>query len=168
MKKLIYISFLFITFASKGQVFQVSGSGTWSPTVSTTAITEAGRDYGNSYALESLSNQTLINLQRSGSFFQVYLSSWRVDISRSDVNWNNNLQLEVRRTGNGTGTGWWIFAPNIANGTNYQPVSTASSQFFTGNGIYRNIPIQYRIRGLSVLIPADTYSTNVVYTFLEL
>lgn len=149
-----------------GQSIRVNGS--WTPSVSATAITEAGNDYGSSYVVESLPNQTLVDLQRGGSFFQIYLSNWRVDISRNDINWDNSLQLEARRTGNGNGTGWWIFAPSISNGTAYQAVQPANSSFFTGNGIYRNIPIQYRIRGLSVLIPVDTYSTEVVYTLLEL
>ena len=40
--------------------------------------------------------------------------------------------------------------------------------FFTGNGSFTNIPIQYKLSGFSVLLPVQIYSTDVIFTLIEL
>ncbi len=51
----------------------------------------------------------------------------------------------------------------------YLPVTSVSQDFFgiikiVNLGAVNNIPIQYKLDGLSVLVPVDTYSTTVTYT----
>lgn len=166
MRRSYILFFFLLSYFTQGQVIQTVGS--WNPNISSNAIVEAGLNYATDYNVESLRNQTNVSLQRGGGFFGVYIGSWRVDISKVDLNWDSRLRLEVRRTGTGNGTGWWFFAPAISNGTVYQQIQNNATPFFQGNGVFTNIPIQYRISGLSVLIPAGNYSTTVVYTLLEL
>lgn len=149
----------------KAQVLNTTGS--WSPIVNAAQVSEAGMDYPSSYAIQSSANQTLIDLQRGGGFFAAYWSNWRVDVRKSDFLWDSRLKLEVRRSGTGNGQGLF-FAPSIAGGTNYITLSNGNSQFFSGNGVFTNIPIQYRLSGFSVLIPVQNYSTEVVYTLIDL
>lgn len=167
MKKILYI-LLLIACPLFIQAQVLNSMGSWTPTIDPSQISEAGMDYPNTYNIQSTANQTTIELQRGGGFFATYLSQWRVDVSKNDVQWDNRLRLEIRRTGNGNAQGFWIFSTSITGGTNYIPVGNVSSQFFTGNGIFVNIPIQYRLSGFSVLMPAQNYSTDVVFTLIDL
>lgn len=163
MKK--YTLLLFLTLNVnylKAQFITVTGS--WSPSISNTLITEAGLDFSGSTT--SLSNQVLIRVMRSTSFFSG-LSTWRVDVNKSDINWNNNLVLSTVRTGNGTFQSTF-FSSGISGGTTFQTITNANTPFFSGNGNITNIPIQFRLSGYSVLIPAGNYSTNVIYTLIAL
>ena len=80
---------------------------------------------------------------------------WRVEIERADNNWHPELNLQVRRT---SGT------PNVLEGNLWRPIHPYSVFFFRGTGNAENIHIQYEIKGLSVTIPADNYSTQIYYT----
>jgi hypothetical protein len=165
MKTLKYIILLNLIFGfhSKAQYLQALGS--WNPVISANVITEAGNDYPSNYQIESTNNQTLINLSRGGGLFSAYFSAWEVRVSKIDIKWHNNLKLDIIRTGPGSGT---IFSSITDGNINYQEVSSNPTLFFRGTGIFSNIPIKYRLRGFSVLIPVDTYSTSVIYTLIEL
>lgn len=151
---------------ASAQILNTTGS--WFSTVNSGQVSEAGLDYPSTYSIQSSQNQTFLELQRGGGLFAAYLNSWRVDVRKSDFLWDNRLKLEVRRTGAGNGQGLWIWGPTITGGTNYINVSNGNSQFFNGSGIYTNIPLQYRISGFSVLIPVQNYSTEVVFTLIDL
>lgn len=133
----------------------LSTMGQWNPAVYG-MISEAGLDYPLS--IVSSANQTLIDVQTDplGS------ANWRVQISRQDINWHGNLQLYMRCTGEGIGTG------SINGINNYILLNTQPSDFLSGTESCNSIPIQYQITGLSVLLPVQTYSTNIVFTFIEL
>jgi hypothetical protein len=149
LKKLVYIATLFFIYCKcHSQVLNSTGS--WSPQVNASQVSEAGLDYPNTYAIQSSANQTLIDLQRGGSFLAAYWSSWRVDVRKVDFLWDSRLKLEIRRSGTGNGQGFF-FAASISGGTNYQQLTNGNTQFFTGNGIFTGIPIQYRLSGFSVL-----------------
>jgi hypothetical protein len=153
---------MFGGFTSFGQYINTSGA--WYPSVASNLITDAGLNYSSSLKVQSPSNQTLISLSLEGGIFNVLFNNWQVDVSRYDTKWNPNLNLEVRRTSNGSGT---IFG-SISGGTIFQEVTPNSKSFFNGVGNYSGIGIQYQISGLSVLIPADTYSTTVMFTLIDI
>lgn len=134
-------------------------SGGWSKTVST--LTEAGSDYTQSTA--SPQNQTLISI-RDRQVLPVLNLGWEIRINRVDVDWDSRLSLKAVRTGNGTPTN---VLSSISAGNQLVEVNVNSQVFFTGNSTYDNIPIQYQISGLSVTIPAKTYSTTIVYTLMD-
>jgi hypothetical protein len=87
-----------------------------------------------------------------------------VNVHRIDTDWNSNLSLWVQRTGNGTGG----FLGSIAGGLAFIQLTTTPQLLYSGNIGFaagrNNVPIQYQIRGLSVLIPVKTYTITVVYT----
>ena len=136
-------------------------TGNWNPTLSSTQIIEAGNDYNAT--LSSSTNQTLLTHSLGGGFFNQLFGGWQVNIQRIDSNWNPALQLEIRRTGVGSST---IFS-GINGGTIYQQVSPSSTIFYTGRGNFNNVPMQYRLQGMSVTLPVGTYSTTIIYTLLD-
>lgn len=160
--RLISIFFLVI-FIETASAQSITVSGSWNPTISSNVITEAGNDYASGYAIESAANQSSINLTLGGGFFNILFNSWRVDVQRSDILWHSSLILETRRTSNGAGS---LFS-SIAGGTAYQRVNNNSPSFFEGTGSFNNINIQYRISGMSILTPVNTYSTSVIFTLID-
>ena len=87
---------------------------------------------------------------------------WRVDVSRSDSVWPSGLDLDVRRSSNGSGAG------SISGGTSYLSIGSSPATFFSGSGDRTSIGLQLRLTGLSVSIGPDTYSTTVTYTVVDL
>ena len=135
------------------------GSG-WSVTIPASTITEAGLDYTQT-TTTSVTNQSLMNV--TGGI----LTNPKVYVQKTDVTWNSNLSLLLRRTGAGTG----LVAVLIAGGTTFQQITNSPLYFFDLITVApltvtsrTNIPIQYEIRGLSVLIPAQSYTTTILYT----
>ena len=141
-----------------GQIQSINVSGNWSAAVPTNTITEAGLNYTSN--ITSATNQTLISIVATSN-----RDPYTVSIRKQDTSWNANLTLWARRTGTGSGN-------NILTngGLNYQQLSGSAQYFFDGivsTGNPRSvvdIPIQYEIRGLSVLIPVSSYSTTIIYT----
>lgn len=114
----------------------------------------AGEDIVSTVTSES----DQIELSVSGN---VNKSTWKVSVSKSDIVWNNELEIWLRRTGTGNGSG------EVWGGTTYQKVSNVNMTFFEGKRVVGKIPIQLEIRGMTVTIPAVSYSTNIVYTLYE-
>ncbi|MFC3812078.1 hypothetical protein [Lacihabitans lacunae] len=161
--KILYI-FLLICLGQSVFGQYINTVGSWYPSVSSSTISDAGLDYTSGLKVQSASSQTSISLSLEGGIFNILFNNWQVEVNRFDSNWNSNLSLEVRRTSNGSGT---IFG-SISGGTIFQEVTPNSKSFFNGVGNYSGIGIQYQISGLSVLIPADTYSTTVMFTLIDI
>jgi hypothetical protein len=87
---------------------------------------------------------------------------WYVTVSKSDINWPSDVSIYVRRTSGGSGNGY------IWGGTNYTCVRNMPQYFFMGSGSLNNINLQYKLKGLSLSIPSNTYYTDIVYTLYEL
>nr|WP_295922676.1 hypothetical protein [uncultured Dyadobacter sp.] len=154
MKKIVlfYITCLFVTGASAQSVTVINGTNVWSiPTLSST-ITKAGKNY--EHIETSSASQTLIRVTS--------LLIWTVSAHMSTSNWDSSLKLSVQRTGNGTGLAI------LSGGTTYMQLTSSPQQFFSGalnlGGNRDNIPIQYKIEGLSVTLPVKTYTTTITYT----
>ena len=136
----------------------INAIGSWSVSVPSNTISEAGNDY--SMNLTSMTNQTILDIN-----VPLTTTSWRVDVNKQDSFWNNALTLWIRKTGDGVGIAGSSISP-IGTIPFFQ-LANMGQPFFTGIKNYVGIPIQYEIRGLSVLIPASTYNTTVVYTITE-
>lgn len=158
MKKNILFCIVFLmSSAAYAQTISVTSGTTWSiPTLSST-ITSAGKNY--EHIETSAASQTLIKVNA--------VLVWSVSVQQIvSSNWNSNLIVSVRRTGDGTGGA-------IMLGTlNYIPLTATSQAFFSGLlglGFSRdNVPIQYKIEGLSVTLPVKTYTTTIQYTITGL
>lgn len=168
MRKLIFILLLF---SPECRCQSISATGSWTPVV--TPITEAGNDYGASP--QSAANQTLMSIAMPSLLFGLLANHYTVTVRRADSgpNWDTaGLQLQVRRTGDGAGGGSGLFTvSDISGGMAYQQITTASLYFFEGNNYGPtpriNIPVQYQITGVSVLVPVANYSATVTYTLAD-
>ena len=158
MKNKFYLTLLFMFLFSLYSEAQLSitSSGDWLEVIdSSDLISGAGSDLKSSY--ESAQNATVLSI--SGS--QDPLDAWHVNIRRIDSTWHNNFILYARRTSDGTGNG------SISDGTSYIIVDTTDSFFFSGSGDRSGINIQYKLEGMSIQIPPNNYSTNIVFTVVD-
>ncbi len=156
MRIIFILTLLFSITDSSAQ--SISIVGTWSVNIASNTLSEAGTDYGGT--VTSSPSQSFISL--SGL---AWLGSYSVSVRKTDVIWDSSLSLKVRRTGTGTFTGW---SSSITGGETFITLTNVNQTFFTGsnfiNTVRNNIPIQYEIGGISVLLPVRSYSTTVVYT----
>lgn len=155
--------FLLFCLWANGKTFaqiDITLTGNWVFSVSATDISEAGRDFTGTHL--SAANQVLVDIFRTQGNSPF---NWKVDVRKSDVDWVPSLQLFVRRTGDG-------YAPNgsssISGGITFQLLTNTNQAFFNGRRNYYDIPIQFQLSGVSVLLPSKTYSTTVMYTVTEL
>jgi hypothetical protein len=155
-KTYLLIFYLFISKQVYTQSLTVSGG--WNRTLATTNITQAGTNYAANGTLSSATNQSTINVSSAAN------SVAYVYISKSDVSWDSRLIISALRTGSGSGSANF----STTNGTTALTISNVSQYFFEvrpGSGTQvLNIPIQYIIRGFTVLLPAKTYTTTLLYT----
>lgn len=151
------IFFIFTQGMVHGQTLTISASP-WN--VNFMQIVEAGEDYVGTY--ESTASQILLNAR-----VPLLLSSGKVSVHyEASPNWNDALKLSVRRTGNGTTV---CLLCTISGGTTYQNITTVGTELFNIKAVlalaaYNNIPIQLKLSGVSVKVPAANYQSRVVFT----
>lgn len=156
MKKIFFLTWcLLVINECFSQTLSVSGGFVRS--LATTNITEAGLNYpaGN---LVSAVNQSLVNVSSASN------SVAFVSIQKSDTSWDAGLIISALRTGTGTGSN----NSSTLNGTTALAITNVPQRFFevrVGSGTQvSNIPIQYLVRGFTVLMPVKTYTTTIIYT----
>ncbi len=120
-------------------------------------ITEAGEDHANSY---TISNQSTMDITMGGFFGG---TDWYVNVKKVNIEWHSDLELRVRRSG----TGFGIFGGFVESGESFSRIRNNERSFVRGSGWVFAIPLEYRITGMSVTLPAKTYSTQVVYTIYD-
>ena len=150
----ILLLFLFFSllFTAKGQTIRATGGG-WSNSIAATTITTTGNNYSQN--VTSGISQTFIDISPT-------TINWIVRINKMDTHWHNSLELYAKRVGNG-----FLTTATISGGTIFSIIQNTPVEFFRGTYSITSIPIQYEIRGLSVLIPADSYSTTIYYTISD-
>ncbi|MHC4186902.1 MAG: hypothetical protein ACYSRQ_01800 [Planctomycetota bacterium] len=79
-----------------------------------------------------------------------------------DVNWNSNLHLYIRRTGQGSYTG-----TPPTNGTSFQEITDTDTYFWEASDTASNVPHQWQLDGVSISIPPDNYETTITFTVIE-
>ena len=160
----LVVALIFGAYGQKAEAqIGITATGQWDYSVSSFDITEAGLDFQGTYS--SASDEVLVDVFQQGFIANFFNYNWQVDVRLVQNDWSNDLTLSARRTGNGDP---FFFNGNITGGTAYLPLSTTNQNFFNGNRTRLDIPIQYQISGVSVLLPAKTYSATVIYTVTEL
>ncbi|MCS4303773.1 hypothetical protein [Chryseobacterium sp. BIGb0232] len=178
LKRYLYISLLIISCYVKGQVVNVTGN--W--TASIPAITEAGNNYSGTYdnSANTAPNQIVLSGSIPDSVIKLLSSSGAKITMRYVSNpWHSSLGLSAKRVGgtasiSGLCLGCTV---NINGGTTYIPISSATDVTLStitfsgllgiGNHItYSGIVVNTQISGVSVTIPASTYSARVVFTIV--
>lgn len=165
-KKLFLIMALFVICTGFAQTISVNGSN-WN--VNPPAITEAGTNYAGTY--ESASNQVTINIGGANvldllGLVVIGTNPWKVDIRYQAIEWNSAFTIERIRTGDGSQSGGLcllcVYSINL--GTTYEPIEEINTLFFEGRGNRINIPIQFRISGVSVTVPVANYGATIIFT----
>jgi hypothetical protein len=143
-------AFLLLTFA---QAANITITGSWSLTIGAGNLQGgAGSDLTSTYTTASGA------ISMAVSAASAIHSGWSVSVLRIDTNWNANFVLSIMRTGNGSGTG------TVSGGTSYLQITTTSNTFVTGSGSLTGITLQEQLGGVSVSIPAATYTTTIQFT----
>jgi len=164
--RILYLIIWLLSFCPLfGQTLTATGNWTFSVPVAT--ISEAGNNYTQNFT--SNSNTTTINITGTSLLClgTLVAPDYQIQINRIDTNWDSQLQLYARRSGNGNPT-FTCIGCSITNGTTFQQIGLTSQYLFQIRGCYSNIPIQYELRGLSVLVPADVYTTDVYFSIYSL
>lgn len=134
----------------------LSVSGSWTEIIDSNDL-QSGAGSDLTSETTSLSNQTDASISSTTGSSDL----WEVEVNRSDTNWDSGVQLWVRRTSDGTGSG------SISGGASFTEVTAVDSAFFSGGGDRSGVEIELRITGLAVDVPVDTYITSVTYTVID-
>ena len=156
MKFIFILSFLLFTNMIFSQKLKVQGN--WNKTLGASDITQAGYDYNSFY--ESNDNQTKLSFNPiPNSKYNRQYASFKIFINKEDLYWDSSIKLFAKVSSNSHGN---------STGTQYQELTNYSSLFFETIGSQKNIPIKYKISGLSVTLPAESYSVEIIYTVINL
>lgn len=136
------------------QAISITVTGSWSETIDESDLQAGpGSDLRAKYT--SAKDQISIDIGDTAA-------NWEVNVSKFDTNWHPDFQLSVKRTSKGTGPG------SIKGGNSGQQVTDVSQQFFYGSETRDNVEVQFKLDGVSVQIPPDTYLTTVYYEVVEI
>lgn len=156
MKHIFFIGILLVTNLIFSQKLKVQGN--WNKTFDVSDIYQAGLDYMSFY--ESKDNQSKIDITPiPNSKYNKKFMRFKVFINKEDLDWHPNIKLFVKVSSNTHGN---------STGTIYQEIKDYPSLFFETIGQQKKIPIKYKVSGLSVTLPAENYSVEIVYTVLNL
>ncbi len=161
--KLLIIVIIFIVGITRtfGQATITVGGSDWKKKVKPVNVSDAGNDFKHTFY--SAVNKTRIKVKKTPNSS---LFPWRVDVSGINLNWDSRLEVWVKRTNNGTPI---TTGGTISGGTVFQLVSNSNQSFFSGTGSRKNIHVQYKLTGVTVLIPAEIwYEKRIIYTLIEL
>jgi hypothetical protein len=130
--------------------------------ISAGSIAEAGLDFAE--AVEFSPNEILLSVAiLPQNLDNVIYKNWQISVSKFDIDWSNDLELMIRRTGDGQSD----YHNKPQNGTQYQVIEASNNHFFSGQGWIKSIPIQLKISGLSVTLPAKSYVTEIIFTLID-
>jgi len=155
----VILALMFLPVTGLGQVqLRVIGHPVFP--ASTFDLTEAGTDY--THIVTSTSGTVITISHKNGREKNFGEFEWRLAVHKSDVYWNNELKVDIRRSGDGEPGS--RFNNWIAGGTNFQTLTAMPITFFEGGAVRNNVPVEFRIKNISVLIPADEYETTIYFT----
>lgn len=168
--------FFILIFIQSLSVFgqtSVSTSGNWSFTRGSVDISNAGLDFDN-IVNSGVVGETTLNLEGLEKN-----KTWKVYVRRIDSNWHPSLVITATKNNDGT-----VSSANAGTTIPLSPILTAATQivltstlnpFFTAIPSIEcspcsliNVKIRYQISGVSVIIPAATYQTQIEYTISDL
>jgi hypothetical protein len=125
-------------------------------------ILEAGSDFKNQQ--ETSVNGIILSVNiLPNDTENVFYKNWHIDINRNDIDWHSNLILQIKRTGNGSSD----FGKTLNNGEIYQNIELNPTTLFSGSGWVNNIPLQLQLSGISAVLPAKSYATEIILTLID-
>ncbi len=166
MKKVIYSAlFLLFSVLSFAQQMKLEINGDIRFNKAEYNIKEAGTDFS-----PTVINSSKFNLSVSFfNFWDKFFDSgkkWRIYVNKSDVNWDQNINIEIARNGNGSSYQHGK-RKVIVGGRQFQPILNNPGFFFRGQNEIYNIPIKFKIDGISATLGAKELETIIVFTVYD-
>jgi hypothetical protein len=131
----------------------ISVTGTWSLLLDQTML-QAGAGSNFIDPIVSAVSQAHIDISPRS-----YGRTWDVYVRKQDTYWDNSLHIDIRRQ---------PYA-NIIGGLTFFEVTDTDQQFFYSDLRKKtnNVQIQFQLRGASVSLTPNTYTTTIVYTLVD-
>ena len=131
-------------------------TGSWSPVIGAAdLVAGAGSALRSTY--ESAADQVSVTISDTAGSGD----AWRVDVRRVDGTWNDDVDLWIVRTSDGTGG-------TVTGGTSYVQVTTSDQTFFSGSDDVSGIACRLRLTGVSIAVPPGSYGTTVWLTVVDI
>ncbi len=165
MKKLSYIVLFYCCFFIKHNLvaqIRISSSSFIIKNIPSMAVTEAGMDFQGE--IEFSTDEIILSVAiLPQNLDNVVHHPWQIHVSKNDIEWNEALEIYIRRTGDGKSD----YNNKPQNGFYYQKLDSNSTLLFSGQGWINSIPLQLKITGLSVTLPAKSYATEIIFTLID-
>lgn len=165
MKRSLFIAAIscLLTGQTFGQEVQFSAFADWRIRISSHDVLVAGEDLMGTYTTSP--NHARITVQLGADTYDNRMKNqWSVQVQGRSRDWDQSLQLYIRRTGQGSGA---RFDKALKGGEVYKAITKAPRKFFSCQGWREAIPIQFELRGVSVILPAKTYSLELIFTIID-
>lgn len=165
-KSILTLGIIVLALLSKAQPMQLEVNGVAAFDRNSFTISEAGSDFASNIEVES---DILLTVDSGDEWDKRNNPNrkWKIEVRREDISWDDKINLEIIRNGNGYWKNNKGNEGHIYNGTNYQSVNVNSSYFFGGKGLISDIPVHLRLSGFSIVNGANDYETNVVLTIYD-
>ncbi len=157
MKKWIFPYLLLVLWLlpSSGYAQYISIWQTGNSNIKIKNITEAGKGYPNNYKTQKLKSNMTISFNNASKNQN---QKWQVLISKNDGFWHDDLEIWIKgKKKNGVNSGF----------NQFKQIKDYDIDFIGGKGKVSSIKLEYEIRNISVTIPAESYSTELVLTVIE-
>jgi hypothetical protein len=168
MKEIQFLLFIFILLPvlsfSQSMSIGITGSSAFNDIQYD--IKEAGTDFTTSIENES---DLYIHIEYI-NFWDKFFSSnnkWKIHIQKADIDWNPNIVIETKRTGDGNRPWYRSGSVKINDGLTYQTITNTPMYFFSGKDEIFYIPIQIKISGISLTMGAKDFETNIMLTVYD-
>ncbi|NND05994.1 MAG: hypothetical protein HKN87_06425 [Saprospiraceae bacterium] len=150
-------------FMALSQNIEFSPFSNWHLKVNSEDIIAAGEDFAGIY--ETSANHMRIGVQVGAENYQNKMERrWVLEVERRNKGWHQDLVISTRRTGGGSGP---RYGQAIEGGEIYREINRKPIRFFSCRGWRYDIPMQFELRGISVLLPVKTYSVELRFTIVE-
>jgi hypothetical protein len=165
MKKLRYIVLFYCCFFIQHNLvaqIRISSSSFVNKSIPSVAISEAGMDF--QVEMEFSTDEIILSVAiLPQNLDNVVYLPWQIQVSKNDLEWNEAIEIYIRRTGDGKSE----YNNKPQNGFYYQKLDSNSTLLFSGQGWINSIPLQLKITGLSVTLPAKSYATEINFTLID-
>lgn len=154
--------FCFLLTGLKAQELSLSLSGIVTFNETQLLVKEAGEDINAAIT----SNSPVKITVDSDYYWEMKNQRWRIYVHKSDIEWNDEINLLIRRSGKGkklykNGT------PNINDGSSFFKVTNNPTYFFRGKGLIADIPLKFRVENLSLTMGANDFETDIIFTIYD-
>lgn len=162
----VFILFLFaqLTYSESLIAQNIIVHRRWKLDVPGSDIIDAGLDYPSRYT----SDKGKVRIDITNKKWNERIGyQWSVDVRKSDFFWDDRIKIFARRTRDGQPYLYASLPHNINGGEVFQEVTDFDQYFFQGLRGFNDIRVQYKLEGVSVLIPAERYNTVIIYTITD-